>query len=126
MPMYVSDAIAGAVGEVAQIILLYPLESIKVRCQADGISAREVIVALGKEGWGKSLPQLYSGLGSAAVLSIFVGERERESPARECVTRALQAQAVRQAALADSLCRGFWDPQVPSTGSASLPPSAPP
>ncbi|GLC45973.1 hypothetical protein PLESTM_001808700 [Pleodorina starrii] len=74
LPQPVVDAICGAVGEVSQIVLLYPLETIKVRCQADGISAAAVISSMTRNGWGPQfVQQLYSGLGSAAAFSVVVG-----------------------------------------------------
>ncbi|GFR49742.1 hypothetical protein Agub_g11899 [Astrephomene gubernaculifera] len=74
MPQPLVDAICGAVGEVSQIILLYPLETIKVRCQSDGISAVAVVSALLRNGWNAQVVrELYAGLGSATALSVVVG-----------------------------------------------------
>ncbi|KXZ43612.1 hypothetical protein GPECTOR_85g342 [Gonium pectorale] len=74
LPQPLVDAICGAVGEVSQIVILYPLETIKVRCQADGISAAAVVRDLLRNGWGPHvLAQLYSGIGSATAFSVVVG-----------------------------------------------------
>eukprot|EP00198_Chlamydomonas_reinhardtii_P001375 XP_001690711.1 predicted protein [Chlamydomonas reinhardtii] len=74
LPQPVVDAICGAVGEVSQIVLLYPLETIKVRCQADCLSATAVVQNMTRNGWGPHVvQQLYAGLGSAAAFSVVVG-----------------------------------------------------
>ncbi|GIL80177.1 hypothetical protein Vretifemale_9357 [Volvox reticuliferus] len=74
LPQPVVDAICGAVGEVSQIVILYPLETIKVRCQADGISTATVLANMTRNGWGPQfIQQLYSGIGSAAAFSVVVG-----------------------------------------------------
>ncbi|EFJ49599.1 hypothetical protein VOLCADRAFT_89479 [Volvox carteri f. nagariensis] len=74
LPQPAVDAICGAVGEVCQIVILYPLETIKVRCQADGISASAVLTNMTRDGWGpRFMQQLYSGIGSATAFSVVVG-----------------------------------------------------
>ncbi|KAG2497459.1 hypothetical protein HYH03_004614 [Edaphochlamys debaryana] len=74
LPQPVVDAICGAVGEVAQIVILYPMETIKVRCQADCVGAGVVVRELLKNGWGPHVvSQLYAGLGSATAFSVVVG-----------------------------------------------------
>lgn len=61
-----------------QILTLYPVEAIKVRCQRDGISAAQVMAQLAKQaalpgGPATVLRLLYSGIGSSALFSIAVG-----------------------------------------------------
>ncbi len=61
-----------------QILLLYPVETIKVRCQTDGMSAAQVVAQMGRQaaqpgGAQLVLKQLYSGIGATAVFSIAVG-----------------------------------------------------
>ncbi|KIY98003.1 hypothetical protein MNEG_9958 [Monoraphidium neglectum] len=67
------EAFAGAMGEVAQISLLYPLDTIKVRCQAQGVPARVVIAALSRLGPRAAAAQLFAGARQAAVASVLVG-----------------------------------------------------
>ena len=78
IPRPLVDALAGAVGELGQILTLYPVEAIKVRCQQDGISAAQVMAQLGKTaaqpgGPARVAAMLYSGIGPSAVFSIAVG-----------------------------------------------------
>jgi len=61
-----------------QILVLYPVEAIKVRCQRDSIGASEVVSQLAKQaaqpgGRAGVLRLLYSGIGSSALFSIAVG-----------------------------------------------------
>lgn len=70
----VVEAFAGAVGEVAQVAVLYPLDTIKVRCQAAGCSALTVLRELLVGGVNYALMQkLYAGVVGAALCSIAVG-----------------------------------------------------
>ena len=63
------DALSGAVGEVASLVVLYPLDSLKVLCQARGASTGAVLAELRALGCsGRALRQLYAGCGSAAAL----------------------------------------------------------
>jgi hypothetical protein len=94
LPRLVVEALCGAAGEIAQVGVLYPLETLKVRCQSDGMSVRGVLSAMvaaaGRETTNKVaasaassaatlqqsqrvLAALYSGFGSAAALSVVVG-----------------------------------------------------
>lgn len=70
----VVDAVAGAVGEVAQIAVLYPLDTVKVRCQAAGCSVLEVLKDLLAGGLNYALlKKLYAGVLGAAICSVAVG-----------------------------------------------------
>lgn len=75
IPRVAVDALAGACGEFAQTCLLYPMETIKVRCQAESMDAMQVVNRmLARYGTGCALvKQLYSGFGAAAAFSIAVG-----------------------------------------------------
>ncbi|KAG1679403.1 hypothetical protein FOA52_007694 [Chlamydomonas sp. UWO 241] len=78
LPRPLVDAISGAVGEFGQILLLYPVETIKVRCQTDGLAASQVVSHMWRQaaqpgGASLVLKQLYSGIGATAVFSIAVG-----------------------------------------------------
>ena len=70
IPRTVKDAICGAAGELLQILLLYPVEAIKVRCQEQGIGATTILSQLIKNG---RVASLWSGIRSSALLSILVG-----------------------------------------------------
>lgn len=59
-----------------QIALVYPLDTVKVRCQAAGIGSRQVVEGLWaatKGNWSAFLAALYAGALPAAALSIVVG-----------------------------------------------------
>jgi hypothetical protein len=100
LPRVVVEALCGAAGEIAQVGVLYPLETLKVRCQSDGMSVRNVLAAMvaaagraenaaaaaaavassasassaaGLQQSRRVLAALYSGFGSAAALSVVVG-----------------------------------------------------
>ena len=70
-----ADAIAGAAGEVAQIVCLYPLDTLKVICQAADCSPRAALALLAPRGAprGALLTALYRGCGPAAISSAAVG-----------------------------------------------------
>lgn len=66
----------GAIGEVAQISVLYPLETIKIKCQAECTSVAAVLrqmAATQRNNPLALLGALYSGYSSAALCSILVG-----------------------------------------------------
>ncbi|KAI8469632.1 MAG: mitochondrial carrier domain-containing protein [Monoraphidium minutum] len=67
------EMICGAVGEVAQVCVLYPLETIKVKCQSDQVSAVAALRAVCARGPVDAARALYSGIGAAAICSIIVG-----------------------------------------------------
>ncbi|GAB4823614.1 hypothetical protein N2152v2_010660 [Parachlorella kessleri] len=70
----VVDALSGAVGEIAQLAVLYPLDTIKVRCQAQGANASVVLSELRSMGVsGRTLRSLYAGMGSSALCSAVIG-----------------------------------------------------
>jgi hypothetical protein len=74
IPRPVIDALCGAIGEIAQVSVLYPLDTIKVRCQATGSSARQVVAGLLRQGLtAQVLQQLYAGVVSASLCSVAVG-----------------------------------------------------
>lgn len=56
-----------------QVCVLYPLETIKVKCQADGVSAAVAVQQMFGKGPFPAMRQLYSGMGAAAFCSIIVG-----------------------------------------------------
>lgn len=83
LPRVAIECLCGAAGEMAQVGVLYPLETLKVRCQSEGLSVRGVLAAMatatGSDGAATAvrsrrlLAALYSGFGSAAALSVVVG-----------------------------------------------------
>lgn len=74
LPRPVIDALCGAIGEIAQVSVLYPLDTIKVRCQASGSSVRQVLAGLMHQGVTPRLvSQLYAGVVSASLCSVAVG-----------------------------------------------------
>ncbi|GLI67172.1 hypothetical protein VaNZ11_011385 [Volvox africanus] len=74
LPVPLVDAVAGALGEVAQILVLYPLDTIKVRCQASGEAATVVVKRLLRRGFNlQLLEKLYAGALGAAACAVLVG-----------------------------------------------------
>jgi solute carrier family 25 (mitochondrial S-adenosylmethionine transporter), member 26 len=67
------DAISGAVGEVISLIALYPLDTLKVLCQARGASTGAVLASLMAAGPSAATAALYAGVGSAAMGAAAVG-----------------------------------------------------
>jgi hypothetical protein len=53
--------------------VLYPLETIKVTCQAEGLGVAAAVQKLLAGGPWQGVRQLYSGVGAAGVCSIIVG-----------------------------------------------------
>lgn len=76
LPRELAEVICGAVGEIVQVAVLYPLGTIKVRCQAGGLPAAAVLQQLFAPGAGPGavLRQLYAGVMGASVASVAVGE----------------------------------------------------
>ena len=70
-----ADAICGALGEIAQIVVLYPVDTLKVQCQAQGARVGDVISCLRAQNLGplQLLRTLYAGCGSAATCSAVIG-----------------------------------------------------
>lgn len=92
IPRGAADAVAGAVGELAQIAVLYPLDTVKVRCQATGTSARDVVRKLLAKGSFLTVTrQLYAGIFGAALCSLAVGSLHWST---YCTAKRLTAQAL--------------------------------
>lgn len=56
--------------------LLYPLDTVKVRCQAAGISSRKVLASMYSStggNWAAMFPALYAGILPGMALSVLVG-----------------------------------------------------
>ena len=67
------DAICGAVGEVAGLVALYPLDTIKVKCQAGNIGAGQALRETLALGPGNAIRTLYAGMGSTALGAAAIG-----------------------------------------------------
>jgi len=67
------DAICGAVGEVAGLVALYPLDTIKVKCQAANIGAGQAIRETLALGPSNAIKTLYAGMGSTALGAAAIG-----------------------------------------------------
>lgn len=67
------DCISGGLGEVAALLSLFPLDTLKVHCQARSISLREALVAVISQGPLAATRSLYAGVGTAAVGAAIVG-----------------------------------------------------
>lgn len=70
-----ADAVCGAIGEVAQLVCLYPVDTLKVLCQAQGTGVGGVVLCLRARNLGPArlLSTLYAGCGAAAVASVLIG-----------------------------------------------------
>ncbi|GMH36009.1 hypothetical protein BSKO_03877 [Bryopsis sp. KO-2023] len=66
----ISDIVCGVVGEIAQILVLYPLDTLKVRCQARGTTFK---TELGNFARSRDFASLFAGSFAAAWCSILVG-----------------------------------------------------
>ncbi|KAK9821778.1 hypothetical protein WJX81_000955 [Elliptochloris bilobata] len=68
------DAVCGAVGEVAQLVL-YPLDTLTVQCQAGGLGVRGALAALRAQQLGPTgtLRALYAGCGPTVACSVVIG-----------------------------------------------------
>lgn len=85
------EALCGGVGEVAQICVLYPLETIKVKCQSDGLATAAVMQQLLSKGGPAAFKALYAGFVSAALCSVLVGSVHYAS---FCWSKRLALQAM--------------------------------
>jgi solute carrier family 25 S-adenosylmethionine transporter 26 len=70
------EGISGAIGEVIQMILLYPLDTVKVRCQALGSNSASVVMQMFKASKGSLtlfVKSLYAGCVGGVLCSIPIG-----------------------------------------------------
>lgn len=100
------EAVCGGVGEVAQICVLYPLETIKVKCQSDGLAAAAVLQQLFSNGGPAALKALYAGVMSAALCSVLVGSVHYAS---FCCSKRLALQGLDAASSSSSSSHGGSD-----------------
>ncbi len=123
LPRPLMEAVFGAIGEIAQVAVLYPLDTVKVRCQAAGCSAAVVMQELLRGGLNiKVVQQLYAGVISASLCSVVVGSVYYLSfcESKRCIARLAQARS------AQPSTQPSTPPSPGSTPSpAPLPPSAP-
>lgn len=73
MSRAVEDAICGAVGEVTALVAMYPVDTVKVQCQAHSTSAAHVLQELFRLGPAVACRKLYAGVGSAAIVAAAMG-----------------------------------------------------
>lgn len=74
LPRPVFEAFFGAVGEIAQVAVLYPLDTLKVRCQASGCGVAAILKDMLRNGITISvMQQLYAGVVSASICSVAIG-----------------------------------------------------
>jgi solute carrier family 25 S-adenosylmethionine transporter 26 len=70
------EGISGAIGEAIQMILLYPLDTVKVRCQALGANSASVVMQMFKASKGSLtvfVKSLYAGCIGGVLCSIPIG-----------------------------------------------------
>jgi len=67
------DCVSGGLGEVAALLSLFPLDTLKVHCQARSISLRQALAAVISQGPLAATRSLYAGVGTAAVGAAIVG-----------------------------------------------------
>eukprot|EP00878_Enallax_costatus_P023417 GHUV01024908.1.p1 GENE.GHUV01024908.1~~GHUV01024908.1.p1 ORF type:complete len:329 (+),score=115.82 GHUV01024908.1:267-1253(+) len=112
----VVEALAGAAGEVAQMALLYPLDTVKVRCQAASLSSRKVLAEMYRStggNWPAIFGALYAGILPSMALSVLVGSVHY---ACFCATRRVLSRLA-AAAAADS--RSSSQPSAQGVAAAS-------
>ena len=70
-----ADALCGAIGEIAQLVVTYPIDTVKVLCQAQGASVGSVVSCLRARNLGpwRLLGTMYAGCGAAAACSVLIG-----------------------------------------------------
>ena len=67
------DCISGGMGEVAAIVALFPLDTLKVHCQARSITLIAAFRHVLQQGPQSAMRSLYAGVGTAALGSAIVG-----------------------------------------------------
>jgi len=67
------DCISGSVGEVTALLTLYPLDTLKVQCQARSATLQAALQFIFCKGPVRASRLLYSGVGSAALGAAGVG-----------------------------------------------------
>eukprot|EP00890_Picochlorum_soloecismus_P003030 jgi/Picsp_1/3728/NSC_06564-R1_uncoupling protein ucp-4 solute carrier family 25 member 27 variant 1 len=69
----VIDCISGAAGEIAALVSLYPLDTLKVQCQARSTSLATALRFIFGHGPRTAISMFYAGVGSATVGAAVVG-----------------------------------------------------
>lgn len=69
----VIDCISGGLGEAAALVSLFPLDTLKVHCQARSISIRVALSHIFLQGPVAGIKSLYAGVGTAAIGAAVVG-----------------------------------------------------
>jgi solute carrier family 25 S-adenosylmethionine transporter 26 len=67
------DCVCGGMGEVAALLSFFPLDTLKVHCQARSISLQQALKAVLSQGPLAAAKSLYAGVGTAAVGAAIVG-----------------------------------------------------
>ncbi|WPT12529.1 Mitochondrial RNA-splicing protein MRS3 [Picochlorum sp. SENEW3] len=67
------DCISGALGEVAALYSLFPLDTLKVQCQAKSVSLSTALKHIVQQGPRTAVRLLYAGAGTAAFGGTIVG-----------------------------------------------------
>lgn len=69
----VIDCISGGLGEAAALVALFPLDTLKVQCQARSISIRVAMCQILMQGPLAGIKSMYAGVGTAAIGAAVVG-----------------------------------------------------
>lgn len=69
----VIDCISGALGEVAALYSLFPLDTLKVQCQAKSVKLSTALQHIVSKGPRSAVKLLYAGAGTAAIGGAIVG-----------------------------------------------------
>ncbi len=67
------DCVSGGMGEVAALLSLFPLDTLKVHCQARSVSLQQALAAVLRQGPVVAVRSLYAGVGTAAIGAAIVG-----------------------------------------------------
>lgn len=67
------DCISGGLGEVAALLSFFPLDTLKVHCQARSVSLKQALAAVLRQGPLAAARSLYAGVGTATIGAAIVG-----------------------------------------------------
>ena len=69
------EALCGALGEMTQTFVLYPMDTLKIQCQAHSLGSRAAWAAIVSKhaGPGQLMRSMYAGCGSQVVCSAAIG-----------------------------------------------------
>jgi solute carrier family 25 S-adenosylmethionine transporter 26 len=67
------DCVSGGLGEAAALLSFFPLDTLKVHCQARSMNLQQALAAVLRQGPVVAVRSLYAGVGTAAIGAAIVG-----------------------------------------------------